>query len=191
MESAPDIGMVGPRSNSISGPQAMGTEYDSVEGYQAFAARLANEHRGESSPARRIVGMFTIREKGDIRTDRGMGPGASHQRQGRRVRIPAMTTSPIRMFLAGYRMLIRPHDVLIHQFRECYGHFSEIPTCSEASQNTNMAKYESKLKHDPRIRTGVDGGVVVVLQDLAIPSRCPSDAAWNLPEPVSSSSAGG
>ena len=173
METAPDIGMVGPRSNSISGPQAMETEYDSVEAYQTFAARLATGRRGESSPARRVVGMLAITKKAILKRIGGWDPELPTNGRDGGYGFSDDDLS-IRMLLAGYRILIA-HDVLIH-------HFGSVTVTSQnsdvfgTSQNTNMEKYESKLKRDPRIKTGADGNITVVPSGLGdpipVPGRC-------------------
>ena len=172
MESAPDIGLVGPRSNSISGPQAMATDYDSVETYQAFAARLAKEHRGESSPARRIVGMLTITKKEIFERIGGWDPELPTNGRDGGYGFSDDDLS-IRMVLAGYRMLIA-HDVLIH-------HFGSVTVTSQNAdvfgtcQNTNKGKYELKLKRDPRISSSADGRITVVpsgLNDHRVPEQC-------------------
>jgi len=60
-----DIGLVGPMSNCVSGPQRIpGLEFGSLDDINAFAARLATDHAGQYEDVDRLVGFcLLIREE--------------------------------------------------------------------------------------------------------------------------------
>jgi GT2 family glycosyltransferase/glycosyltransferase involved in cell wall biosynthesis/tetratricopeptide (TPR) repeat protein len=61
LDERPEVGIVGPVSNRVSGPQLVEAPgYDSVEELPAFAAAWAEEHAGEWQPLERIVGFCML-----------------------------------------------------------------------------------------------------------------------------------
>jgi GT2 family glycosyltransferase len=61
LESAEDWGMIGPRSNCVSGPQQLdGLEFASLEAINAFAETRARGHAGQLTPAQRLVGFCVL-----------------------------------------------------------------------------------------------------------------------------------
>jgi GT2 family glycosyltransferase/Flp pilus assembly protein TadD len=61
LQSAPDIGIVGPMTNSISGPQKVGhVEYSSIEQLDAYARGFRERNRHRKIPLRRIVGFCML-----------------------------------------------------------------------------------------------------------------------------------
>ena len=58
LNSAPEIGLVGPCSNCVSGPQQVASDYsDSGNGFEAFAERWAAEHHQQVQVVERLVGF--------------------------------------------------------------------------------------------------------------------------------------
>jgi GT2 family glycosyltransferase/predicted TPR repeat methyltransferase len=57
----PDAGLVGPRSNYVSGPQLVqGASYRGEDELERFAARWARDHEGESEEVSRLVGFCLL-----------------------------------------------------------------------------------------------------------------------------------
>ena len=60
-EQHPEVGLVGPMSNYVSGPQLIpAVPHHSAAALDAFAARWATEHAGESVPVTRLVGFCLL-----------------------------------------------------------------------------------------------------------------------------------
>lgn len=60
-ERYPKVGVVGPMSNYVSGPQLVpNASYKNIDEMEAFAARWAVEHAGESVPCTRMVGFCLL-----------------------------------------------------------------------------------------------------------------------------------
>jgi len=61
LTSQPRLGIVGPRSNCVSGPQWVAdAAYELPAGLAQFAARWAEEHAGESAAVHRVVGFCLL-----------------------------------------------------------------------------------------------------------------------------------
>jgi len=61
LEREPNVGIVGPVSNSVSGPQLVpDAVYDLPAGLQAYATRWAGEHDGDTVAANRVVGFCLL-----------------------------------------------------------------------------------------------------------------------------------
>lgn len=61
LNSAPDVGIVGPMTNSISGPQMVAhVDYSSPDQLAAYARKFRDEHRHRRIPLRRIVGFCML-----------------------------------------------------------------------------------------------------------------------------------
>jgi tetratricopeptide (TPR) repeat protein len=154
IESAPNIGMAGPRCNNISGPQAAQAEYDTLEAYHTFAAEWSRQHRGENFPVSRIVGMFTITKKSVLERIGGWDPDLpTNGRDG------AYGYSDddfsLRMRVAGYKLLVAS-DVFIHHFGSATaGKYR--PDLFGPAQNINKEKYLQKLRQNERITIGLNG----------------------------------
>ncbi|OPY91262.1 MAG: SPBc2 prophage-derived glycosyltransferase SunS [Syntrophus sp. PtaU1.Bin208] len=158
IESAPDIAVVGPRSNNISGPQAAPADYKTLEEYQTFAAEWSKEHRGENFPIERMVGMCTLTRKEvyerigggdpDLPTNgRDGGYGFSDDDYSLRLR------------LGGYRSLVA-NDVFIHH----YGSVTVTqhrPDLFGAPQNINKEKFYKKIENNRRIVRVTDGQLIL------------------------------
>jgi spore maturation protein CgeB len=64
-EDNPSLGIVGPRSNYVSGAQYLpGADYKDLPGLERFAEAIAHKHRGALTPTHRLIGfcMFFRRE---------------------------------------------------------------------------------------------------------------------------------
>ncbi|WP_337289338.1 glycosyltransferase [Candidatus Methylomirabilis sp.] len=60
----PDVGIVGPMSNYVSGPQLVReVSYKGPEGLEAFAVKWAQGHDGQSAEATRVVGFCLLTRK--------------------------------------------------------------------------------------------------------------------------------
>lgn len=135
LESAPDVGMVGPRSNCISGEQLLypGATYNNLDEYQDIAWDWAETHRGEYFETQRVVGMLVA-----LRME------AFRKTGGYNVELP--TNGPdgaygysdddlsAKMIKAGYRLLIT-NDVFIH-------HFGGVTVGNYNGLARNLKKYE-------------------------------------------------
>ncbi len=67
MKSAPEVGLVGPVSNRVSGPQLVqDVPYRDMPEFEAFAAEWAAQHRGESVSFPRLVGFCLLARRAVI-----------------------------------------------------------------------------------------------------------------------------
>ena len=154
IESAPDLGMVGPRSNNISGPQAMPAEYDTTEAYQTFAAQCCKQHRGENFPIERLVGMCAIMKKDVLNRIGGWDPDLPTNGRDGGYGFSDDDFS-LRFRLAGYKSLVA-NDVFIHHFGSMTAR-QYRPDLFGAPQNINKEKYLKKLQRNDRISIGSRG----------------------------------
>ncbi|MBI5191898.1 MAG: FkbM family methyltransferase [Nitrospirae bacterium] len=159
IESAPDIAMVGPRSNNISGPQAAQAEYDTLEAYQTFAAEWGKNHKGSNFETQRVVGMLYIIKKEILERIGGWDPDLpTNGRDGGYGFSDDDLT--LRLLLAGYRLIVA-NDVFIH-------HFGSVTTSRYRadmfgpSQNINKEKYFIKLNKNERIEVGQQGKLTLM-----------------------------
>ncbi len=135
LRSAPDVGMVGPRANCISGDQLLypGATYNNLEEYQQVAQAWTAKHKGEYFETPRVVGMLVA-----------MRLAAFNATAGYNVELP--TNGPdgaygysdddlsAKMIKAGYRLLIT-NDVFIH-------HFGGVTVGNYNGLGQNLKKYE-------------------------------------------------
>ena len=158
IESAPDIAVVGPRSNNISGSQAMPADYNTLEAYQTFAAQWSKEHRGENFPIERMVGMCTLTKKEVYKRIGGGDPDLPTNGRDGGYGFSDNDYS-LRLRLGGYRSLVA-NDVFIHH----YGSVTvrqHRPDLFGAPQNINKEKYLRKLQQNDRIISGRDGELIL------------------------------
>ncbi len=164
--SAPDIGVVGPRSNNISGPQAMLTEYDTLEAYQTFAAEWGSQHQGENFPVERMVGMFTIIKKDVLKRIGGVDPDIPTNGRDGGYGFSDDDLS-LRLRLAGYKLLVA-NDVLIHHFGSVTAS-KHRPDLFGPAQNINKEKYLKKLQRNDRVSVGPYGELTLKTYGLDEP----------------------
>lgn len=111
LEADPLVGMVGPRSNYVAGPQLLPNvsyEEDDVDGIQAFAKQVAIRNRREGFYASRAIG-FCVAIKREVLEkigglDTRFGTGNLED-----------DDLSIRTLIAGYRIWIA-NDIFIHHF---------------------------------------------------------------------------
>lgn len=110
VESDPTVGMVGPRSNYVVGPQLItpAPYGEDLSQLSAYAAELAEENAGSSSPTLRLVGFCVLMKRAVVERiggfDERFGLGNCED-----------DDFCIRAWAAGFRLLIC-HDVFIHHF---------------------------------------------------------------------------
>lgn len=143
LESASDIGMVGPRSNCISGVQQLypGCYYNSEE-YQAIAKGQAEKHKGEYFEVDRVVGMLTAMRLQAFRDAGGLDESlpTNGKDGGYGYSDDDLST---KMKKAGYRLLIT-NDVFIHHF----GSVTVGAQALDAGLQKNTAKYIERFKNE-------------------------------------------
>jgi len=60
LRNSPDVGLVGPLSNCVSGAQCVPCDYRNLDGLDTFAAQRAAEHASETDEADRLVGFCLL-----------------------------------------------------------------------------------------------------------------------------------
>jgi len=178
MEANPDAGIIGTRSNSISGPQAAPSDYSTLEGFHTFAAQWSNQHRGEAFPIQRVVGIVGIMKRAVIERIGNVDPDLPVNGRDGGYGFSDDDFS-IRLLLAGYKPLIA-NDVFIH-------HFGSVttkqyrPDLFGAPQNLNQEKYFRKLRKNDRIVIGTDGKLSLKPYSLEEPIRVDERTAIQTP----------
>ena len=110
LEKHPDIGMVGPMSNAVSGPQLVenvpyGTD---MKAMQRFAKGLAAANTGKTTEVMRLVGFCLLMKKGVLDIIGGLDEyyiSGNYEDDD----------LCLRSLIAGYRNIIA-HDVFVHHF---------------------------------------------------------------------------
>jgi FkbM family methyltransferase len=159
VDSAPDIGMVGPLSNNISGPQKVQAGYDSLEAYQTFAADWCVQHSGEHFPLSRLVGVALITKKSVFERVGGWDPDLPTNGRDGGYGFSDDDFS-LRFRLAGYSSLVAK-DVFIHHFGSVTSS-KYRPDLFGPSQNINKDKYWQKLRRNPRVSIDNRGEVSIM-----------------------------
>jgi O-antigen biosynthesis protein len=135
LTSAPDIGMVGPRANCISGEQLLypGATYSNLEEYQEVARHWAETHMGEYFQTQRVVGMLVALRLSAFKATGGYdvnlptnGPDGAYGYSD--------DDLSAKMIKAGYRLLIA-NNVFIH-------HFGGVTVGNYNGLARNLKKYE-------------------------------------------------
>jgi len=107
-ESDPRIGLVGPVSNCVSGPQQVEASYQTAAEMQEAAAKLAQEHRGTLVEVERLVGFCLL-----IKREVLDKVGALDERYG--LGLFEDDDLCLRARQVGYRLVYAP-EVFIHHF---------------------------------------------------------------------------
>jgi len=154
IESAPDIGIVVPRSNSISGPQAAPADYDSLETFQSFACEWSKNHQGENFFVERMVGMLMTLKKDILKQIGGFDPDLPTNGRNGGYGFSDDEFS-LRLRLKGYRLLVA-NDVFIHHFGSATVSKHRLDLFG-APQNINKEKFINKIKNNSRISIAPDG----------------------------------
>lgn len=166
IESAPDVGWVGPRSNSISGPQVAPADYDTIETFQSFAVEWSKQHRGENFPVCRLAGMLVITKKEILKRIGGADPDLAANARDGGYGFSDDDLS-IRYTLAGYRLLVA-NDVFIHHFGSITARQYRADLFGDP-QNINKEKYLKKLKKHKQISINEDGKMTLTPYTLEDP----------------------
>lgn len=168
IESAPDIGMVGPRSNNISGPQAASGEYGTQEIFQSFAADWSKKHQGESFTVERMVGMLFLTRKDILERIGAFDPELPTNGKNGGYGFSDDDLS-LRLRVAGYKLLVA-NDVFIHHFGSVTVR-QHRPDLFGAHQNLNKEEYMRKICNNSRITIGSAGTIALrpYSMDDAIP----------------------
>ncbi len=158
IEVAPDVAIVGSRSNSISGPQIAQVNYDTLEEYHACADEWRKHHQGSSFPVDRLVGMAAILRKSVLERIGAMDPDLPVNGRDGGYGFSDDDFS-LRLRLAGYRSLVAD-DVLIHHYGSVTTkHYR--PDLFGAPQNINKEKYIKKVRNNNRVTFGPDGKMIL------------------------------
>ncbi len=158
IESAPDIGIVGSRSNSISGPQVAQVDYNTLEAYHAFAAEWCKQYKGSNFAIQRVVPMAAIFKKTILERIGFLDPDLpTNGRDGGYGFSDDDLTLRLRM--GGYRSLVA-NDVFIHHYGSVTAK-QDRPDLFGAPQNINKEKYIRKIRNNNRIIIGADGQMTI------------------------------
>jgi len=159
IESSPDAGLVGTRSNNISGPQIAQVDYDTLEAYHTFAAEWSKQHRGSNFIIQRLVGVAAIMKKSMLERIGHVDPDLPVNGRDGGYGFSDDDIS-LRMRLAGYTSLIAD-DVLIHHYGSVTTkHYR--PDLFGAPQNINKEKFIRKVRNNNRIKIDPDGQMTLL-----------------------------
>lgn len=135
-EEDPTIGIVGPVSNSVSGPQQVdGASYESFQDLQAYARAFREQHRGRRLPLDRIVGFCMLIRREVIEKigvlDERFGLGNFED-----------DDYCLRTRQAGFRLMVA-QDVFIHHFgsRTFLGNGVDFAAAMQHGQEAFLAKW--------------------------------------------------
>lgn len=135
----PGVGMVGPRSNCITGPQLVeGVSYDpfTLEGFDEFTHQWRSVHAGQTWETHRIIGFCMLMKRevldriGGLDTGYGIGNFEDDD-------------FCLRVRLAGYQIRVAD-EVLIHHFGSVT--FTGQKIDYRASMETNWIKFKQKWR---------------------------------------------
>ena len=173
INAAKDIGIVGPRSNSISGPQSLFIRYTSLEEYHTAASKLSIANKGASFQVQRMVGMTFITRKDILQRVGGMDTDLPTNGKDGGYGFSDDDMS-VRFIAAGYKLVVAD-DVFIHHFGSVTI-LKDQPDAYGKSQNINRVKFERNLAANPQVKKKEDGTFFVApmtLEDnIDVPDRC-------------------
>jgi len=173
IERSPDIGMVGPRSNSISGPQMAAAPYDSLNEYFTFAEELSRKNKGGYFETDRMVGMACLTKRAIYERVGGTDPELPTNGRDGGYGFSDDDLS-LRFRLAGYRLIVA-NDVFMHHFGSV-SVIADQPDVFGAPQNLNLEKFRRKVASTPGIRRQADGTLLITPSKLTdridVPERC-------------------
>jgi len=141
LHSSPEVGMAGPLSNFVSGPQQIPVPYQNLAEVDGFAWDWGKAHRGQSQPTDRLVGFCLVMKREVIEKvgllDERFGIGCFEDDDLCR-----------RAMQAGYRLLIC-QDAFVHHFggRTFIG--NQLPA-GEILQE-NLRRFEEKWAVPQRV----------------------------------------
>ncbi len=183
-ESGPNVGMVGPRTNSVSGPQQIDApDYDtrSLGNLEQFAQAFAERNKGSTTPHWRLAGYCLLIKRSVIDKIGGLDP---------RYKIGNFEDDDycVRAHLAGFKSLI-VNDCYVHHFGSQTFLGNRIDIKGQLEQNWARFKHKwgidtqtacGETYHVPLPHNGFDPSKHVVSIDTRSSSRTPQDA----PEPM-------
>ena len=138
LNSSDDIGMVGPMSNSVSGPQLVEkVPYgSSMDAMQKFARNRSSRYSGETTEHMRLVGFCLLVKKEVLDIIGGLDENYNSGNF-------EDDDLCLRSFIAGYKNIIA-HDVFIHHFGSMT--FKGNAIDYQASMNDNLKYFSGKWK---------------------------------------------
>lgn len=178
-EAHPDVGIVGPMSNYVSGPQLVrDASYKGPEGLEAFAAEWAQGHDKQSAEATRVVG-FCLATRKEVVTrigglDEQFGSGNFED-----------DDFCVRAFQVGFRARIAL-DVFIHHTGSQTFKAAKIDYRQSLMRNWELFKakwgipadapYEKGYRFPPQTAQGSD--LSIPLSDVGADHRCEDQGRW-------------
>jgi len=175
----PDVGIVGPVSNYVSGPQLVhGAAYKDLEGMATFAAEWARTHDGQSQEATRVVGFCLLMRKEVVARvgglDERFGSGNFED-----------DDLCIRAFQIGFRARIAL-DVFIHHTGSQTFKATKIDYRQSLMRNWELFKAKWGIPADRPYEQGYhfppqgihDSPLSVPLPDIGADHRCEVDGRW-------------
>src|SRR5574337_2163684 len=174
-----DVGIVGPMSNYVSGPQLVrDVSYKGREGLDIFAAEWANSHDGQSREATRVVGFCLLTRKEVIVRIGGLD---EQFRSGNF----EDDDFCIRAFQVGFRARIAL-DAFVHHAGSQTFKAAKIDYRHSLARNWELFKtkwgiptdtpYEKGYRFPPQSTPNVP--VSVPLPDVGTDHRCGDDGRW-------------
>ncbi|WP_343066721.1 glycosyltransferase [Dissulfurirhabdus thermomarina] len=162
LESAPDVGIVGPMTNEISGPQRVPEPgYRTLEELPAYAAAFREAHRHRRIPCRRIVGFCMLFRRELVERigplDERFGTGNFED-----------DDFCLRAAVAGYRNLIAG-DVFIHHYgsRSFAGNRVDYASSMAGNRDRFREKWERVNLAEPQGRAAYCNAAVERAEFLA------------------------
>lgn len=178
-EAYPDVGIVGPMSNYVSGPQLIrDVSYSRSEGLDVFATEWTNSHDGQSREATRVVGFCLLTRKEVIARigglDEQFGSGNFED-----------DDFCIRAFQVGFRARISL-DAFVHHTGSQTFKAAKIDYRHSLARNWELFKtkwgiptdtpYEKGYRFPPQSAPNVP--LSVPLPDVGTDHRCGDDGRW-------------
>ena len=179
LERHPEVGIIGPMSNYVSGPQLVrNASYKGPEGLEAFATEWAQGHDGQSAEAARVVGFCLLTRKEVIARigglDEQFGSGNFED-----------DDFCIRAFQVGFRARIAL-DVFIHHTGSQTFKAAKIDYRHSLMRNWELfkakwgipadASYEKGYRFPSQIPQGSD--LSIPLPDVGAGHRCEDQGRW-------------
>jgi GT2 family glycosyltransferase len=170
----PAVGLVGPVTNSITGSQrlpAVAYAQDSLDGLDAFAARLARSEQGRTDPALWLVGFCLLVRREALAClgglDEGFGQGNFED-----------TDYGLRAFLAGWRAVVA-RDSFIHHFGSRSFADGKVDYAAAMDEKWEIFRRKWHLAPEARAQGSFDlealvaGGFTPLLHTAALPAPAP------------------
>lgn len=142
---APDVGMVGPRSNCVSGPQQIdGLEFQSFDEIDAYARALREQHAGRVQVVNRLVGFCLL-----IRDEAAAAVGTFDERFG--IGNFEDDDYALRVRRAGYSLCIAEDAFVYHYGSRTFHGMGITGEDWQALLHENEAKFKSKWQESQHV----------------------------------------